>query len=66
MWIRLRLPGYRELGKLHIPTQGYTDILPKYANATGGDVINEMSREAIESAYQQITLQARNQYTAGL
>jgi VWFA-related protein len=59
------LPGYRELGKLHIPTQGYTDILPKYANATGGDVINEMSREAIEGAYQQITLQARNQYTLG-
>jgi VWFA-related protein len=59
------MPGYRELGKLHIPTQGYTDILPKYANATGGDVINELSREAIESAYQQITLQARNQYTLG-
>jgi len=59
------IPGYRELGKLHIPTQGYTDILPKYANATGGDVLNEMSREAIESAYQQITLQARNQYTLG-
>ena len=59
------MPGYRELGKLHIPTQGYTDILPKYANATGGDVLNEMSREAIENAYQQITLQARNQYTLG-
>ncbi len=59
------MPGYRELGKLHIPTQGYTDILPKYANATGGDVLNEMSRETIESAYQQITLQARNQYTVG-
>jgi len=59
------IPGYRELGKLHIPTQGYTDILPKYANATGGDVLNEMSRDAIESAYQQITLQARNQYTLG-
>ncbi len=59
------LPGYRELGKLHIPTQGYTDILPKYANATGGDVLNELSRESIESAYQQITLQARNQYTLG-
>ncbi len=59
------MPGYRELGKLHIPTQGYTDILPKYANATGGDVLNEMSRETIESAYQQITLQARNQYTLG-
>jgi len=59
------MPVYRELGKLHIPTQGYTDILPKYANATGGDVLNEMSRESIETAYQQITLQARNQYTLG-
>ena len=59
------MPLYHELGKVHIPTQGYTDILPKYANATGGDVLNEMSREAIESAYQQITLQARNQYTLG-
>jgi VWFA-related protein len=59
------MPVYRELGKVHIPTQGYTDILPKYANATGGDVLNEMSREAIETAYQQITLQARNQYTLG-
>jgi VWFA-related protein len=59
------IPGYREIGKLHIPTQGYTDILPKYANATGGDVLNEMSRETIETAYQQITLQARNQYTLG-
>jgi len=59
------MPLYRELGKVHIPTQGYTDILPKYANATGGDVLNEMSRDAIESAYQQITLQARNQYTLG-
>lgn len=59
------IPGYRELGKIHIPTQGYTDLLPKYANATGGDVLNEISKEAIESAYQQITLQARNQYTLG-
>jgi len=58
-------PLYRDLGKLHIPTQGYTDILPKYANATGGDVLNEMSRESIESAYQTITSQARNQYTLG-
>jgi len=59
------MPVYHELGKVHIPTQGYTDILPKYANATGGDVLNEMSRESIESAYQQITLQARNQYNLG-
>ncbi len=59
------IPGLNKLDKLHIPGQGYTDILPKYANATGGDVIDSSSREAIENAYQAITSQARNQYTIG-
>ncbi len=59
------LPGLGKIDKLHIPGQGYTDILPKYANATGGDVIDSYSREAMESAYQTITAQARNQYTLG-
>jgi len=59
------IPGLNKLDKLHIPGQGYTDILPKYANATGGDVIDSFSRETIESAYQTITSQARNQYTLG-
>jgi len=59
------IPGLGKIDKLHIPGQGYTDILPRYANATGGDVIDSYSREAIESAYQAITSQARNQYTIG-
>ena len=59
------IPGMNKLDKLHIPGQGYTDILPKYANATGGDLIESFSRETIESAYQTITSQARNQYTLG-
>ena len=59
------IPGLAKLDKLHIPGQGYTDILPKYSNATGGEVINSYSREAIETAYQTITAQARNQYTLG-
>ena len=59
------IPGLNKLDKLHIPGQGYTDILPKFANATGGDVIESFSRETIESAYQAITAQARNQYTLG-
>jgi VWFA-related protein len=59
------IPGMGKLDKLHIPGQGYTNILPKYANATGGDVLDSYSREAIESAYQTITAQARNQYTLG-
>jgi len=59
------IPGMNKLDKLHIPGQGYTDILPKYTNATGGDVLDSSSRESIESAYQSITSQARNQYTIG-
>ena len=59
------MPVVNKVEKMRIPGFGYSDILPKYANATGGDVLNEFSRENIESAYQRITLEARNQYTLG-
>src|SRR5271165_3233338 len=59
------MPLYDKVAKARIPGFGYSNILPRYANATGGDVLNEMSKEAIESAYQRITLEARNQYTLG-
>ena len=59
------LPGYKTLEKLHIPGQGYSDILPRYANATGGEVLNEYSKDAIETAYQRAIGDARNQYTLG-
>jgi VWFA-related protein len=59
------IPVYRKLEKLHIPGQGYSDLLPKYANATGGEVLSEASRSAIENVYQQLMGDARNQYTVG-
>jgi VWFA-related protein len=59
------LPVYNKVSKIRVPGFGYSDILPKYVNATGGDVLDEFSKEAIESAYQRITLEARNQYTLG-
>ena len=59
------IPGYGPLEKIRLPRQGYGNILPKYASATGGDVLTEFSKEAIEQAYGQITEQARNQYTLG-
>jgi len=59
------IPGYRALEKLHIPGQGYSDILPKYANATGGEMLNEYSPKAIEDVYQRLLGDARNQYTLG-
>jgi VWFA-related protein len=59
------IPGYSKISKFHIPLQGYSDILPKYANATGGEVFTEFSRDAIESAYARAVGDARNLYTVG-
>ena len=59
------IPGYKQLERLHLPGQGYSDILPRYANATGGEILNEYSKAAIESAYQRAIGDARNQYTLG-
>lgn len=59
------IPIYGKAERLSIPGLGTGNILARYASATGGDVFSEAGREAIESAYQQITLEARNQYTLG-
>jgi VWFA-related protein len=59
------IPVYGKLQKLHLPKLGYSDILPKYANATGGEVFTGFSREAIESTYARALGDARNQYTLG-
>jgi VWFA-related protein len=59
------IPIYNKVEKLHLPKFGYNDILPKYANATGGQILNEYSRNAIENVYQQVIGSARNQYTLG-
>lgn len=60
------LPLFKQLGRIHLKGQGFNDILPKYASATGGgQVYGELSRNAIEDAYVQITSDARNQYTLG-
>lgn len=59
------IPVYDKLNKIRLPGQGYGDILPKYANATGGQVFSEFSTDAIEQAYNQVTVVAKNQYTLG-
>jgi VWFA-related protein len=61
------LPGYRQADKLHhLLWQGYSNILPKYTNATGGgEPYTELSRNSIEDAYASITADARNTYTMG-
>jgi VWFA-related protein len=59
------IPVYNKIEKLHIPRFGYSDILPKYANATGGEVSNQLTRGGIEDAYARLIGDARNQYTLG-
>jgi VWFA-related protein len=60
------LPVYRKIERLHIPDQGYSDILPKYTSATGGGTpYSELTRNAIADAYSEVMSEARNQYTLG-
>ena len=60
------LPIFKQVGKLHLPGQGYSDILPKYVFATcGGQIVTELSTSGVERAYAEIASEARNQYTLG-
>jgi VWFA-related protein len=60
------LPLYDKIDRLRIPKQGYDDVLPRYASATGGlPVYRELSQSAIEDTYAQAMSDARNQYTLG-
>ena len=59
------IPLYGKIERLHLPKFGYSDILPKYANATGGEIFNEFTRRSIEDVYAQVIGDARNQYTLG-
>jgi len=59
------IPGYKQLERLHLPKMGYSDILPKYASATAGEILSEYSKTAIEGVYQRVIGDARNEYTLG-
>ncbi|MGE5204755.1 MAG: VWA domain-containing protein [Chlamydiota bacterium] len=59
------IPGYSTAEKLHIPGLGRSNILPKYAAATGGQAFPAFTRQTIEKAYGELTREARNQYTIG-
>jgi len=57
------IPGYKKLTKLHLPTMGYTNLLPKYASATGGEIFSEFTSQALETAYGSAMEEGRSQYT---
>lgn len=59
------VPLLNKIEEIHLPRQGYGDLLPKYTNATGGTIYRELSRRALEQAYAQATFDSRSQYTIG-
>jgi VWFA-related protein len=59
------IPGYNKIERLHLPHMGYSDILPKYASATAGEIYTDFSSSSMEDAYARALGDARNQYTVG-
>jgi VWFA-related protein len=64
------IPIYDKLQRIHLPKTGavlgYSNILPKYVNATGGGTVySELAQADIERAYARAIGDARNQYTLG-
>jgi VWFA-related protein len=59
------LPLYGKIERMHLPHEGYGNILPRYTAATGGAQYAELSRGAIEDIYAQAMSEARNEYTLG-
>jgi VWFA-related protein len=57
------IPGYNKLAKIRLPRQGYSNVLPKYASATGGEIFTEFTAQALESSYGSAMEEARSQYT---
>ena len=54
---------YNKLSKIRLPRQGYSNVLPKYASATGGQIFTEFTSQALESSYGSAMEEARSQYT---
>ena len=55
--------GY--LSRFHLPFTMYDNVLYKYIAATGGTADSERDLNGIEKSYQEIAMEARNQYTLG-
>ena len=58
------IPIYDRLQRIHLPKTtkelGYSDILPKYVNATGGGTVySELSQSGVERAFAQAMGDAR-------
>ena len=59
------IPGTGFMNSLHLPFQMRDNILPVYANATGGQIDPEFRQKGIEESFAHITEEVRTQYTVG-
>ncbi len=59
------IPGTGFMNSLHLPFQMRDNILPVYANATGGQIDPEFRQKGIEESFARITEEVRTQYTVG-
>jgi VWFA-related protein len=55
--------GIGYLDRTKIPFLQPNDLLPRYAAATGGEVLNEFSEEGIQNAFTRIAASVRTAYT---
>jgi VWFA-related protein len=53
------------ISRFHLPFTMYDNILAKYTFATGGDLDSERGVNGIETSYEKIAEEARDQYTLG-
>jgi VWFA-related protein len=59
------LPVVGFLDRMHLPLMMRDNVLPAYANATGGNFDGEFRQGGIERSFAKITEEVRNQYTLG-
>ncbi len=59
------LPVTGFLDRMHLPLTMRDNILPAYANATGGNFDSEFRQGAIEASFAKIAEEVRTQYTIG-
>jgi len=57
--------GIGFLDRMHLPLTMRDNILPAYANATGGNFDSEFRQGGIEMSFAKITEEVRTQYTVG-
>jgi VWFA-related protein len=57
--------GVGFLDRMHLPLMMRDNILPAYANATGGNFDGEFRQKGIENSFAKIAAEVRNQYTVG-